>query len=215
MHAFFPSFVLYIPFTHIASFLMTESSLLHSPSSDDDMTMDALSTKRQGKRRANLLSATQRTHFLPQHGYQQLQQQLSDSDEGDFDLEAPASLLIERQPSLSPQLRYEPSSRRRPMWQQQQEQEQEEPHRTAHVSTFDRTMWRWTNVENMDDFFQKVYNYYQGKGLYCILLARLLNLLVLAFLIFFSTFLVGCVNYSDIPTHHSLSEVLVPHCYSR
>ncbi|KAI8342329.1 autophagy protein Apg9-domain-containing protein [Chlamydoabsidia padenii] len=76
-------------------------------------------------------------------------------------------------------------------------------------------MWRWTNVENMDDFFQKVYNYYQGKGLYCILLARLLNLLVLGFLIFFSTFLVGCINYSDIPNHHSLSEVLVPHCYSR
>lgn len=46
-----------------------------------------------------------------------------------------------------------------------------------HVSTYDRTMWRWANVENMDDFFNRVYEYFQGKGLYCILLARLLNLL--------------------------------------
>ncbi|KAI8977112.1 autophagy protein Apg9-domain-containing protein [Mycotypha africana] len=82
------------------------------------------------------------------------------------------------------------------------------------VSTYDRTMWRWANVQNMDDFFQRVYEYYQGKGLYCILLARLLNLLTLAFIIIFSTFLIGCVNYSDITSHHKLEEVIEPQCIS-
>ncbi|KAI8886343.1 APG9-domain-containing protein [Backusella circina FSU 941] len=86
-----------------------------------------------------------------------------------------------------------------------------------HVSVYDRTMWRWANIENMDDFFERVYDYFQGKGLYCILLARLLNLMqvTLAFMIIFSTFLVGCVNYSEITSHHKLSEVIEPQCISK
>ncbi|KAI9279166.1 autophagy protein Apg9-domain-containing protein [Sporodiniella umbellata] len=114
------------------------------------------------------------------------------SSEEDEDLEAPASLILER-PTVN-----------------------NTAHSTReHVSTIDRTMWRWANVENMDYFFQRVYEYYQGKGIYCILLARLLNLLTLVFMIVFSTLLIGCVNYSEIPTHHSLNEVLVPQCLSK
>ncbi|KAI8048954.1 autophagy protein Apg9-domain-containing protein [Gilbertella persicaria] len=109
------------------------------------------------------------------------------------ELEAPDSLFLERQTP---------------------------PYPTHHstrgkVTTYDRTMWRWANVENMDDFFQRVYDYYQGKGIYCILLARLLNVLTLAFIIGFSTFLVGCVNYSEITSHHKLADVIEPHCLSR
>lgn len=77
------------------------------------------------------------------------------SEEEDEDLEAPASLILERPKNDRPTLL---STR-------------------DHVSIEDRTMWRWANVENMDYFFQRVYDYYQGKGIYCILLARLLNLL--------------------------------------
>lgn len=47
----------------------------------------------------------------------------------------------------------------------------------THMTTQDRTMWRWANIDNMDNFFQRVYSYYTGKGYYCILLARFLNLL--------------------------------------
>jgi autophagy-related protein 9 len=75
-------------------------------------------------------------------------------DEEEDTLEAPSSLMIERHTSPT---------------EQQSTRE--------HVSVYDRTMWRWANVENMDDFFQRVYDYFQGKGLYCILLARLLNLM--------------------------------------
>ncbi|KAG1180137.1 hypothetical protein G6F70_006586 [Rhizopus microsporus] len=115
------------------------------------------------------------------------------SEEEDEDLEAPASLILERPKNDRPTLL---STR-------------------DHVSIEDRTMWRWANVENMDYFFQRVYDYYQGKGIYCILLARLLNLLTLSFMIVFSTFLVGCVNYSEIPSSHSLDQVIVPQCLSK
>ncbi|ORX53145.1 APG9-domain-containing protein [Hesseltinella vesiculosa] len=84
-----------------------------------------------------------------------------------------------------------------------------------HVSAIDRTMWRWANVENLDDFFQRVYMYYQGKGLYAILLGRFLNLVILGFVILFSTFLIGCVDYAAIPDHHALADVVVPQCYAR
>ncbi|EIE86687.1 hypothetical protein RO3G_11398 [Rhizopus delemar RA 99-880] len=92
---------------------------------------------------------------------EQQQQQYPYSE--DEDLEAPASLILER-PQTATTINANNTTTSR--------------HSTReHVSTHDRTMWRWANVENMDYFFQRVYEYYQGKGIYCILLARLLNLL--------------------------------------
>ncbi|ORZ16327.1 autophagy protein Apg9-domain-containing protein [Absidia repens] len=203
---------------------MAESSLLHSQLSDEEIDMDAISTKRMGKRPIISSPLANRPRFLPQHRYQQLHQYSSnisdgEDDDDESDLEAPASLLVEKpqQQQQQEELRHHQpstSTRKRTTWQEDKQYTSTGSTQTK-VSTLDRTMWRWTNVENMDDFFQKVYNYYQGKGLYCILMARLLNLLVLAFLIFYSTFLVGCVNYSEIPNRHSLSEVIIPHCYSR
>ena len=40
-----------------------------------------------------------------------------------------------------------------------------------------RAMWRWANVENLDNFLKDVYDYYLGHGIWCILLSRALNLL--------------------------------------
>jgi autophagy-related protein 9 len=40
-----------------------------------------------------------------------------------------------------------------------------------------RAMWRWANVENLDNFLKDVYDYYLGHGIWCILLSRTLNLL--------------------------------------
>lgn len=81
--------------------------------------------------------------------------QTTDSSDNE-DMEAPPSLILERASPI--QTSHRPSTR-------------------DHVTAYDRTMWRWANVENMDDFFNRVYEYFQGKGIYCILLARLLNLL--------------------------------------
>ncbi|KAE8227842.1 hypothetical protein CF326_g7247 [Tilletia indica] len=76
----------------------------------------------------------------------------------------------------------------------------------------EKALWLWANVENMDSFLAEVYAYYQGKGAYCIALSRTLNLLTIAFVICFSTFLLGCVDYSAIKHDGLLSDVIVPQC---
>ena len=41
----------------------------------------------------------------------------------------------------------------------------------------ERAMWRWANVENLDNFLKDVYDYFLGNGFWSILLSRVLNLL--------------------------------------
>ena len=41
----------------------------------------------------------------------------------------------------------------------------------------EKAMWRWANVENLDNFLRDVYDYFLGNGIWCILLSRILNLL--------------------------------------
>lgn len=43
-------------------------------------------------------------------------------------------------------------------------------------SRYDKAMYRWANVRNLDNFVGDVYDYYRGAGIYCILLNRALNL---------------------------------------
>jgi autophagy-related protein 9 len=40
----------------------------------------------------------------------------------------------------------------------------------------EKAMWRWVNVSNLDHFMTEVYEYYQGAGIWCILLGRALHL---------------------------------------
>ncbi|EIN07043.1 APG9-domain-containing protein [Punctularia strigosozonata HHB-11173 SS5] len=85
------------------------------------------------------------------------------------------------------------------------------------LDNYERALWNWVNVYNLDAFLQEVYYYYQGKGIWCIALSRGLNLLTVGFVIGFSTFLLGCVDYSRI-RHEGitrLSEVVVDRCVSR
>ncbi|KAI1319720.1 autophagy protein atg9 [Mortierella claussenii] len=76
-------------------------------------------------------------------------------------------------------------------------------------------MWKWVNVENLDNFLTRVYDYYVGKGMYTILLERCLNLLTFAFVIGFATFLVGCVDYPRLRHSKHMDELLVPQCFHR
>ncbi|KAG0372466.1 autophagy protein atg9 [Mortierella sp. AD032] len=76
-------------------------------------------------------------------------------------------------------------------------------------------MWKWVNVENLDNFLARVYSYYAGKGMYTILLERCLNLLTFAFVIGFATYLVGCVDYPRLRHSRHLSEVIIPQCGSK
>lgn len=85
------------------------------------------------------------------------------------------------------------------------------------LDDYERALWNWVNVYNLDAFLQEVYLYYEGKGIYSIALARGLNLLTVGFVIAFSTFLLGCVEYSRIREDKTtrLSEVVVDRCVSK
>ncbi|KAF9473774.1 APG9-domain-containing protein [Pholiota conissans] len=85
------------------------------------------------------------------------------------------------------------------------------------LDDYEKALWNWVNVYNLDAFLQEVYTYYEGKGIYCIALSRGLNLLTAGFVIGFSTFLLGCIDYSSLRQHkHTrLSDVIVPRCVSR
>ncbi|EIW60231.1 APG9-domain-containing protein [Trametes versicolor FP-101664 SS1] len=105
-----------------------------------------------------------------------------------------------------------------PMPQQQSEPLHEPQSKHMHgLDDHERALWNWVNVYNLDAFLQEAYYYYEGKGLYSIALSRGLNLLTVGFVIGFSTFLLGCVDYSRI-RHDKvtrLSEVVVKRCVSR
>lgn len=202
---------------------MDSSRLLNSRYSTDDEEFhldrihDASSSTRQAAAAAARPERLTRPLFR-HHQYQQVatdphSQQHSDSEQDDDDLEAPASLMLEQTPEDHSPLSTE--SHHKEQLPRPALSGQTTSSTRQHMTAFDRTMWRWTNVSNMDDFFKRVYDYYQGRGMYCILLARFLNLLTLGFVIGFSTFLIGCVDYAEIPHHHALGEVVIPQCVSR
>ncbi|EJU05272.1 APG9-domain-containing protein [Dacryopinax primogenitus] len=85
----------------------------------------------------------------------------------------------------------------------------------AGLDAREMALWNWVNVQNLDAYLQEVYAYYVGKGIYTIALTRGLNLLTVGFVIFFSTFLLACIDYSSIHNHTSLSNVIIPQCISR
>lgn len=56
-----------------------------------------------------------------------------------------------------------------------------QPKQIRGLDAYERALWSWVNVYNLDAFLQEVYQYYQGKGIYCIALSRGLNLLSVPF----------------------------------
>ncbi|THH10276.1 hypothetical protein EW145_g1440 [Phellinidium pouzarii] len=85
------------------------------------------------------------------------------------------------------------------------------------LDAYERALWNWVNVYDLDVFLQDVYRYYEGKGIISIALSRGLHLLTIGFTIFFSTFLLNCIDYSRIKPEGitRLSDVMVNHCVAR
>lgn len=83
------------------------------------------------------------------------------------------------------------------------------------ISPKETALWKWANVENLDIFLQDVYKYYLGNGFYCIILQKVLNIATLIFVVFISTFMGYCVDYSLIPKSHTLSDVKIEQCYAK
>ncbi|KAJ5172898.1 Autophagy-related protein 9 [Penicillium capsulatum] len=76
-------------------------------------------------------------------------------------------------------------------------------------------MWRWANVDDLDNFLKDVYTYFLGNGFWSILLSRALNLLTFAFVVGFTTFLTNCIDYHQVRGSKTLDEILVPRCTSK
>lgn len=55
--------------------------------------------------------------------------------------------------------------------------EESRPKQMRGLDAYERALWNWVNVYNLDEFLQEAYYYYEGKGIYSIALARGLNLL--------------------------------------
>jgi autophagy-related protein 9 len=60
------------------------------------------------------------------------------------------------------------SSSRQPSYQ---------PTRVLTGSPREKAMWRWINVRNLDKFIKAVYAYYEGDGIWCIILDKVINIL--------------------------------------
>lgn len=53
----------------------------------------------------------------------------------------------------------------------------------------------WTHIEDLDSFFTRMYRYYVRGGFYPMIISDLFYLLQFIFIVWFSTFLVYCVDY--------------------
>lgn len=59
----------------------------------------------------------------------------------------------------------------------------------------ERALYLWANITNMDEFLSDIYHYYRGKGLVNILISRIMDLLILIFVLGFAVFLKWGINY--------------------
>lgn len=63
---------------------------------------------------------------------------------------------------------------------------------------------RWYTRYTIDKFLSQMYAYYKGKGYQVIILSKVTNLMIVAFVVLFSIFLVGCIDYDSLMTTHQL-----------
>lgn len=80
------------------------------------------------------------------------------------------------------------------------------------VDPAEKAMWKWSNIEDLDNFLTDVYDYYLGNGVWSIMLSRTLNLLTLLFVVAFSSFLISCIDYKKVPTSKTMSQIVIPQC---
>ncbi|KAH3716327.1 autophagy-related protein 9A-like [Dreissena polymorpha] len=57
---------------------------------------------------------------------------------------------------------------------------------------------RWNHIENLDEFFTRVYQYHQRQGFLCMVMEDCLQLVQFVFVAVFSSFLWKCVDYSKL-----------------
>ncbi|KAL1021962.1 hypothetical protein UPYG_G00020450 [Umbra pygmaea] len=76
----------------------------------------------------------------------------------------------------------------------------------------------WHHIENLDLFFQRVYNLHQKNGFTCMLLGEVFELVQLLFVVGFTVFLANCVDYdilfaNKLVNHTDSSKVTLPDAF--
>ncbi|CAI4231308.1 unnamed protein product [Auanema sp. JU1783] len=69
----------------------------------------------------------------------------------------------------------------------------EPPQMDSSSNRFDER--RWDHIEDLDQFFSRIYEYHQGGGFMCITSRKVLGILQFIFVVFFSTFFLQCIDY--------------------
>ncbi|KAL6105451.1 atg9a [Pungitius sinensis] len=77
---------------------------------------------------------------------------------------------------------------------------------------------QWHHIENLDLFFQRVYNLHQKNGFTCMLLGEIFELVQLLFVVGFTVFLANCVDYdilfaNKFVNHTDSSKVTLPDAF--
>jgi len=72
---------------------------------------------------------------------------------------------------------------------------------------FNQSKYKFNNIL-IDNFFIRLYNYYNGKGFICLILEGFLNLISLFFLVFYSIFLIICIDYKILFETHDIYEAI-------
>lgn len=166
-----------------------------------DAAVSRIHTSNVTKPKRKTRSSSRRV--LPNQRRPQLSPKMAETD--DLDDDVPLSLLIEGNEDLDPSAerrhsretplpaRGPPTRNTRAKWEATQERQRLHQDPNPRVATHkgpirtglpfriidpkEKAMWRWANVENLDNFLKDVYDYFLGNGIWCILLCRLLNLL--------------------------------------
>ncbi|CAI8496269.1 unnamed protein product [Hanseniaspora opuntiae] len=87
---------------------------------------------------------------------------------------------------------------------------------TFNINDIDKkqlTVWRFSNIDNLDSFFITFYRYYLKKGLYSFLLEKVINMFILVFVLNVSLTMKFCIDYEKFGSAVKLQDIWVDKCY--
>ncbi|XBW35969.1 hypothetical protein QEN19_001542 [Hanseniaspora menglaensis] len=87
---------------------------------------------------------------------------------------------------------------------------------TFNIADIDKkqlTLWRFSNIDNLDSFFITFYKYYLKKGLYSYLIEKIVNILILLFVMYLSISLKYCINYQLFSNATRLEDIWMDKCF--
>jgi autophagy-related protein 9 len=158
-----------------------EDKLYENESSDDEVPQSFMieaTANKPAKTKANAAAVHAASHSSPRQAANPIQRRnLSQSPNtvGASETSPPVVSI----PPKSPQLTVDANRERTPQSSSptHHSDHDRQPKQMRGLDPYERALWNWVNVYNLDAFLQEVYYYYDGKGIYSIALARGLNLL--------------------------------------